>query len=110
MSERSSARSFRFHPHAGADLAEEAQYLRDDDRQVAERFEVAVTHAIERILDHPDIGRVIRESQGVLYRRWRVQRFRHSLIYAVIGDDVRIYAVAHQSRRPGYWLYRLRTS
>ena len=45
MSERSSARSYEFHPHAATDLAEEAQYLRDDDREVAQRFEGAVGHA-----------------------------------------------------------------
>jgi hypothetical protein len=38
----------------------------------------------------------------------RVQRFRYSVVYTVIDDDLRIYAVAHHSRRPGYWLARVR--
>jgi hypothetical protein len=32
-----------------------------------------------------------------------MRRFPYSLIYTVIGDEVRILAVAHHSRRPGYW-------
>jgi hypothetical protein len=30
-------------------------------------------------------------------------RFRYALIYTVVGDQIRILAVAHHSRRPGYW-------
>ena len=108
MSERSSARSYRFHPHAGTELVDEAEYLRVDDRQVAENFEVAVDHAIGRLLQHPEIGTVILERRGRRIRRWRVKGFRYSLIYALLDDIVRILAVAHHSRRPGYWLYRLR--
>jgi len=30
-------------------------------------------------------------------------RFPYSLIYTESGDEIRILAVAHHSRRPGYW-------
>lgn len=109
MSERSSARRYRFHPHAGSELAEEAQYLRDDDRQVAERFEVAVDHAIGRVCELPEIGTLILERRGRRIRKWRVPGFRYSLVYALLDDVIRILAVAHHSRRPGYWIYRLRS-
>lgn len=109
MSERSSARRYRFHPHAGAELAEEAQYLRDDDREVAERFEAAVDHAIGRVCELPEIGTLILERRGRRIRKWRVRGFRYSLVYALLDDVIRILAVAHHSRRPGYWIYRLRS-
>lgn len=109
MSERSSARSYRFHPHAGAELAEEAQYLRGDDRQVAERFEAAVDHAIGRVCERPEIGTLLLERRGRCIRKWRVRGFRYSLVYALLNDVLRILSVAHHSRRPGYWIYRLRS-
>lgn len=108
MSGRSSARRHRFHPHAGTEYLDEVEYLKADDRKVAADFATAVDHAIGRLLEYPDIGTVILERQGRRIRKWRVQGFRYSLIYAVLDDVIRILAVAHHSRRPGYWLYRLR--
>jgi hypothetical protein len=32
-----------------------------------------------------------------------MRRFPYSLIYAALVDEIRILAVAHHSRRPGYW-------
>ena len=37
---------------------------------------------------------------------FRLRRFPFSLIYTVMGDQLRILAVAHHSRRPGYWRNR----
>lgn len=113
MSERSSARSYRFHPHAEIEIVDEVEYLKadnPDDPLVAQRFQLAVDRAIGRMLQHPQIGKVIFERRGRRIRRWRVRGFRYSLVYAVPGDIVHILAVAHHRRKPGYWLYRLRTS
>ena len=41
-------------------------------------------------------------------RRLLVKRFPYQLIYRVEGDEIVIYAVAHQARRPGYCWKRLR--
>ncbi len=41
--------------------------------------------------------------------KWKLQRFRDSLVYALIGEEIRVYAVAHHRREPGYWLSRLST-
>jgi hypothetical protein len=32
--------------------------------------------------------------------------FPYSLIYRIQGDEIRVIAVAHHSRRPGYWVGR----
>jgi plasmid stabilization system protein ParE len=39
-------------------------------------------------------------------RKHILQKFRYSLIYAIEKDGVLILAVAHHSRRPGYWVGR----
>ena len=40
-------------------------------------------------------------------RRIILKTFPYQLVYRVEGDEVRIYAVAHLKRRPGYWTTRL---
>lgn len=51
------------------------------------------------LLEHPYIGRGIDEK----HRQYRLRKFRYALIYRVENDAVVISAVAHGSRRPGYW-------
>ena len=40
-------------------------------------------------------------------RRRIVRRFPYSILYTLEGDEVVVLAVAHQSRRPGYWTRRV---
>jgi hypothetical protein len=35
-----------------------------------------------------------------------LHNFPYSLVYRIQGDEIRIVAVAHHSRRPGYWVER----
>lgn len=69
----------------------------------AQRFRQAVHDVIQRI--------AMSAEQGSPYQqrfRWlQVQRFPY-LIYYEIRDPqpIYVYAVAHASRRPGYWLRR----
>lgn len=39
-------------------------------------------------------------------RSFPLHGFPYSLIYRLHGDSVRIIAIAHHSRRPGYWAGR----
>jgi hypothetical protein len=32
-----------------------------------------------------------------------LHRFPFALIYEIDADEIRVFAVAHHSRRPGYW-------
>jgi toxin ParE1/3/4 len=38
------------------------------------------------------------------YRRYIFRRFPYSVIYQAIAEELRILAVAHHRRRPGYWI------
>ena len=68
------------------------------------RFVAAVRTAVERIDANPQIGS---QLQGPF--RWvRTRRYPYVLYYEVIAPDVvRVYAVAHARRRPGYWMRRV---
>ena len=39
-------------------------------------------------------------------REFIEERFPHSIVYAVLGQRLFIIAVAHGSRKPGYWRSR----
>ena len=64
----------------------------------------AVTHTFELLSTHPDIGEA-RRSQ-LPSRRLRVLGFPYYIAYRVRKHDVYIVALAHTSRRPGYWKNR----
>jgi hypothetical protein len=41
-------------------------------------------------------------------RRALLARFPYALVFLILEEGVRILAVAHAKRRPGYWLGRVR--
>ncbi|MCX7172545.1 MAG: type II toxin-antitoxin system RelE/ParE family toxin [Proteobacteria bacterium] len=54
------------------------------------------------ILANPLIGAVFRGNR----RQYILRRFPYSIIYHVAAEELRILAVAHHRRRPGYWAQR----
>jgi plasmid stabilization system protein ParE len=54
------------------------------------------------VLANPLAGAVFRGTR----RRYILRRFPYSIIYQSTADELRILAVAHHRRRPGYWANR----
>jgi plasmid stabilization system protein ParE len=54
------------------------------------------------ILSNPLLGAVFSGK----FRRCGLRRFPYSIIYQVTPDELRVIALAHQRRRPGYWAHR----
>lgn len=54
------------------------------------------------VLGNPLLGTVFRSTR----RRYILRRFPYSIIYQVAAEELRILAVAHHRRRPGYWAQR----
>ena len=52
-----------------------------------------------RLLDVPD---------DLVIRRALLPRFPYAVIFMELEDHVRVLAVAHAKRRPGYWLDRIK--
>jgi len=107
VSEPSRARSYRFHPHALAELVEETERLRVEDLEISRAFEHETLRAIQMLLDHPESAPVIMERNQRRIRSKVLKRFRYSLVYSHLADQIFILAVAHHSRRPLYWFGRL---
>lgn len=65
-------------------------------------FVTQVEKAVERARLFPESPRKI---SGRL-RRVLTSRFSYSIIYEILEDHILIWAVAHTSRKPGYWKER----
>lgn len=85
------------------ELSEALKYYRDQaGLDIARDFNQAALQAAQRLKEYPEIG--AKASHGA--RRFVLQDYPYTLIYRVIPETLIIVAIAHQSRRPGYWKRR----
>lgn len=94
---------YEFHPEAEQEFVEAAAYYERNVTGLGERFGSEVRHAIERLLEYPELG----VPMDVDLRRLMLTRFPYFLIYSFTTDLLRVVAVAHARRRPGYWQSRV---
>ncbi len=88
------------HPLAEQELAGAAvHYAREGGAPLRERFLAEFERCVATLRLHPSLGS---PWQGQL-RRLPLRRFPYSVVYAASADRLRILAVAHHRRRPGYW-------
>jgi plasmid stabilization system protein ParE len=66
----------------------------------AELYEAMVA-GLDLIATHPEIG-TVRPSR-LPTRHLVLQRFPYKIVYRVRAHDLYVVAIAHTSRRPGYW-------
>lgn len=97
------ARIISFNRLAIKDYREACEYYAARSPATVARFVDAVDAAVKRITKAPDSLAAVSGR----YRRVRVEKFPHYLIFYERAEfDIRIVAVAHPSRRPGYWRRR----
>lgn len=77
----------------------------DDQRPgLGSEFVEAIDEAVTLIAEWPRIGALIEGTPHALeLRRAPVPRFRFHVGYLVLDDRLRVLAVAHDHRKPGYW-------
>ena len=92
-----------FHEDANAEVIEAAHYYEGRTSGLGQMFLLDIEAAIEQIRSNPEGFELI----GTEVRHKLLRRFPYSLMYAIEPDRLRVVAVAHQRRRPGYWLHRL---
>jgi plasmid stabilization system protein ParE len=92
-----------FHPLAAKELISSAEFYEQARAGLGERFLLGVESALALIKQRPDGGRV--DIGGSLSRR--VEGFPFRIYYNNQPDRVWVVAVAHMSRKPGYWARRV---
>jgi plasmid stabilization system protein ParE len=95
-----------YHRLAIAEARQIRLRLARESQRLSARFELAFTATVRRIMENPDCGSAFDERH-----RWlKVGRFRYLIYYRRFElDRILIFAIAHASRRPGYWLRRTRS-
>lgn len=58
--------------------------------------------SIELLLINPELGRTLRGRN----RHSPLRRFPYRIIYQIDGGELKVLAIAHHRRRPGYWAKR----
>ncbi len=92
------------HVDAGAELDAAAAWYEREREGLGEELVEEVGRAFAVILAAPTTWRFVRRSTGM--RRLVLSRFPYAIFYAASEKWVRVFAIAHQKRRPGYWQKR----
>jgi toxin ParE1/3/4 len=92
-----------FHPEAEQEFLEAISYYEAEVPGLGERFEAEMQRASALLLEYPEIGPLADAE----LRKLVLHRFPYYVLYALSAETVRIVAVAHEKRRPGYWLGRM---
>ena len=87
---------------ARADFDAALDWYATRSESAALHFAAAVADAVQRVSREPGRFALI---DGI-HRQARVKRFPYRLIFLVDGNMIAVVAVAHHSRRPGYWRHR----
>ena len=96
--------TYSLHPDALGDLRDAAVFYREQAGiSLSQSFLGEFEQSINMLLLHPGLGSPWR---GRGRRRYLMKHFPYSLVYTVSEEEIRILAVAHHSRRPGYWTSR----
>lgn len=101
------SRRLRFDAEARAELDDAALRYERSRAGLGGDFAAAVGDAIETVRDWPGLGAPVSERQGVVIRRTGVKRFPYYVGYVATDEELRVLAVAHERRRPRYWIPRL---
>lgn len=100
-------RRVRIGAAARADVADASRWYDAQRSDLGLDFLRAIDRAIARIEAAPRVGSRV---PGVLdpdIRRVPVRRFPYHVVYIELTDRAQILAVAHQRRRPRYWIGRV---
>ena len=87
-----------------AEASEARDYYAAVGPELGREFAAMLDQAIARVLAKPLTWPLYTRRT----RRYLMHRFPYAVIYRVKGDVLRVLAVSHQHRRPGYWAARLR--
>lgn len=93
----------RYHEAAEDELLNEIGYLELQTKGLGRRFFAEIRKAEDFIVQFPESAEEIRPG----IRKRMLRKFRYSLLYSIEKDGLLILAVAHHSRRPGYWIGRV---
>jgi plasmid stabilization system protein ParE len=98
----------RFEPEASGELDHAAWWYQRQRSGLGLEFLDAVERAVAMVQRWPHAAPLATDlPKELIVRRAPVDTFPYRLIYLETPSAIRVLAVAHESRRPNYWMDRL---
>lgn len=94
--------SVRFLAEAEADLLEAIRWYEAQRPGLGQELLLEVDAKVNQIVENPNRFPIF----DMPYRTAHLSRFPFSLPFRVDGEIITVFAVMHQSRKPGWWLDR----
>lgn len=91
-----------FSKYAKLELEDAVRFYDLQHAGLGDRFKVEVKKAALRIAEYPTAW----SSESGEVRKCLLHKFPYSLLYSIESDHIFIIAVAHQHRKPNYWVER----
>jgi plasmid stabilization system protein ParE len=91
-----------FNPLAEQELNDAARYYELESTGLGDSFLAEAQRCCERIVEHPEAGRI---DIGSIRRRL-LRRFPYAILYSIRPGTIRVLAVMNLRRRPAYWVGR----
>ncbi|MEF8767947.1 MAG: type II toxin-antitoxin system RelE/ParE family toxin [Candidatus Accumulibacter phosphatis] len=94
---------YSLHPEAESDLREAAEYYRERAGPALSQSLLAeFERAVQLLMQRPLLGALWLYGK----RRLNMRHFPYAIVYMIATEEIRVLAVAHHSRSPGYWRKR----
>ncbi|MEW6614970.1 MAG: type II toxin-antitoxin system RelE/ParE family toxin [Thermodesulfobacteriota bacterium] len=91
-----------FSKYAKQELDDATHYYEVEQPGLGRRFREEIGKAARRISEYPEAWSVERSD----VRKCILHKFPYKLLYSIEEDHIFIIAVAHQHRKPDYWIRR----
>lgn len=89
-----------FSKYAKHEMEDAIHYYELEYSGLGKRFKEEVRRAALRIAEYPEAWSI--EHGGV--RKYLLHKFPYKLLYSIEEDHIFVIAVAHQHRKPDYWV------
>jgi plasmid stabilization system protein ParE len=98
----------RFEDEADAEYRLAGRWYEERRENLGIEFFNAVDATIDRMVAMPQADTLVpRVPVKLRIRRRAVPRFPYHVVYLETPSEIRILAIAHDRRKPGYWTTRL---
>jgi plasmid stabilization system protein ParE len=94
----------RFDDEAVEEMDAAAQWYEARRENLGLEFIAEVRQALTSIANLPDTWPIVRAESRA--RRFVLRRFPYAIVYIHLEAEIRVLAVAHTSREPGFWRTR----
>jgi toxin ParE1/3/4 len=95
---------------ARLDFREAVLWYSDIDPELGRDLVRRYKDTIQRAREFPRTGQLTDlpgEFASMEVRRFAIQRFRYQVFAVIRAEEMVIVAIAHERRKPGFWLRRL---